>query len=253
MRARYYNPVVKRFLSGDTYLGRVTDTQSQNRYAFCENDPVNKVDPTGHDVGGDLYYLDQGSVDIPEFNINWELYEELYQQGRYDEIPEPVLNEIGGLQPDPIGEFLFIDLPSGSLTGLARGFNKALITNELGAVRFSISKSSSLILGNKMIEAGIVRPSFRHAAHHIIAGNSPKAEQARLVLQKFDIGINDAINGVFLPTERNVSNSIYHPCLHTREYYDKINEILLGAKNKKEVEEALRDIADRLSKGVFMK
>ncbi len=48
MRARYYNPVAKRFLSPDTLTGQVSNPQSQNLYTYCEGKPVNYVDPTGH-------------------------------------------------------------------------------------------------------------------------------------------------------------------------------------------------------------
>jgi uncharacterized protein RhaS with RHS repeats len=47
--ARYYDPLVGRFISADTYLGDIGNPQSLNRYAYCEGDPVNHVDPTGHD------------------------------------------------------------------------------------------------------------------------------------------------------------------------------------------------------------
>jgi len=46
--ARYYDPLVGRFLQADTWLGEITRPQSLNRYGYVENDPVNAVDPTGH-------------------------------------------------------------------------------------------------------------------------------------------------------------------------------------------------------------
>jgi hypothetical protein len=46
--ARYYDALVGRFISADTYLGDIGNPQSLNRYAYVENDPVNHVDPTGH-------------------------------------------------------------------------------------------------------------------------------------------------------------------------------------------------------------
>ncbi|MCL5290246.1 MAG: hypothetical protein M1489_04325 [Firmicutes bacterium] len=50
MRARYYNPVAKRFLSPDTLTGQVTNPQSQNLYTYCEGNPVIYVDPLGHNA-----------------------------------------------------------------------------------------------------------------------------------------------------------------------------------------------------------
>jgi RHS repeat-associated protein len=50
--ARYYDALVGRFISADTYLGEVGNPQSLNLYIYVENDPVNYVDPTGHAKGG---------------------------------------------------------------------------------------------------------------------------------------------------------------------------------------------------------
>lgn len=48
LRARFYAPNISRFISEDTYQGVATDTLSLNRYTYCEGDPVNGVDPSGH-------------------------------------------------------------------------------------------------------------------------------------------------------------------------------------------------------------
>jgi len=46
--ARYYDPEVGRFITADTWLGDVMEPQSLNRFVYAENDPINRVDPTGH-------------------------------------------------------------------------------------------------------------------------------------------------------------------------------------------------------------
>jgi len=46
--ARYYWPGIGRFISPDSIVQAPTDPQSLNRYAYCRNNPVNLVDPTGH-------------------------------------------------------------------------------------------------------------------------------------------------------------------------------------------------------------
>ena len=48
MNARYYNPATARFLSQDTYTGSASDPWTQHLYAYCNNNPVNLVDPMGH-------------------------------------------------------------------------------------------------------------------------------------------------------------------------------------------------------------
>ncbi len=46
--ARYYDPVLGRFLTPDTIVPYPGDPQSLNRYSYARNNPVNVVDPTGH-------------------------------------------------------------------------------------------------------------------------------------------------------------------------------------------------------------
>jgi RHS repeat-associated protein len=47
LRARYYDPEIGRFLSQDPHPGSMLNPQSFNRYAYVENDPINRVDPLG--------------------------------------------------------------------------------------------------------------------------------------------------------------------------------------------------------------
>jgi len=115
------------------------------------------------------------------------------------------------------------------------------------------SKASSVILRQNMIKAGIEEPEYANAAHHIVAGTSQKANEARAILQKYGIDINDATNGVFLPTVKDVPNSTYHPSLHTNAYYDKVNDMLRGATSKDDVLDILSDISEQLLNGTFMK
>jgi len=46
MNARYYEPETGRFISEDTYRG---DGEAfWNLYMYCDGDPVNNTDPSGH-------------------------------------------------------------------------------------------------------------------------------------------------------------------------------------------------------------
>ena len=47
MQARHYSPKIGRFVQADTVLVASATTQSMNRYAYTENDPVSRSDPTG--------------------------------------------------------------------------------------------------------------------------------------------------------------------------------------------------------------
>ena len=54
--ARYYDPTIGRFISGDSLVSKPFNPQDLNRYSYCLNNPMKYTDPTGHDeiiaVGG---------------------------------------------------------------------------------------------------------------------------------------------------------------------------------------------------------
>ena len=45
---RYYDPELGRFISPDPFVGQPSDPQNLNRYSYVENNPVNKIDPSGY-------------------------------------------------------------------------------------------------------------------------------------------------------------------------------------------------------------
>ncbi len=49
--ARWYDPAVGRWTSADKWLGNLYRPLSLNRYLYCEDDPVNAVDPSGRLLG----------------------------------------------------------------------------------------------------------------------------------------------------------------------------------------------------------
>ena len=49
MNARYYQPQLGRFVSPDSIVPEPENPQSYNRYAYSYNNPVNYIDPSGHD------------------------------------------------------------------------------------------------------------------------------------------------------------------------------------------------------------
>lgn len=57
-----------------------------------------------------------------------------------------------------------------------------------------------------------------------IIGASPKSAEARAILQKYEIDINDPTNGVFIPTVRDIAEGTYHSSLHTDYYYRKVTD-----------------------------
>ena len=95
------------------------------------------------------------------------------------------------------------------LFAVTLGESGAILAGERAAVSSAarVMAPSSRALGTALEGAGIARPA-ESAAHHIVAGGAAAAAQARAVLQRFGIGINDAANGVFLPATRASANPL---------------------------------------------
>jgi RHS repeat-associated protein len=66
MRARYYNPEIRRFLSKDPVRSSIVNPQSLDAYGYCENDPISKVDPSGEIVET---FLDIASIGYSAYEL----------------------------------------------------------------------------------------------------------------------------------------------------------------------------------------
>ena len=78
LRARFYNPVIARFTQEDTYRG-----DGLNLYAYCANNPIYYVDPSGNackKASKNLSDAIKGEYSIGSFNDNVKKAYEAYQK-----------------------------------------------------------------------------------------------------------------------------------------------------------------------------
>lgn len=99
-------------------------------------------------------------------------------------------------------------------------------------------------LRSSMVKANQVAKAGDHA-HHIIPSTHPLAKEAREILKKFKIGINNSNNGVFV-------NDAIHSTLHSHAYIQKVTSLLRGAKSKKAAIQALESIKNDVISGKFI-
>ena len=62
MRARYYNPEIKRFINQDVLIGTIADSPSMNRYAYVHGNPISLADPFG--LSPQTNWLGHAALDV---------------------------------------------------------------------------------------------------------------------------------------------------------------------------------------------
>lgn len=80
LRARYYQPALGRFLTQDTHRGDPWQPWTQNLYVYVGNNPLNYVDPTGHDAvpKGPAPDIAQYASQNPAYWVLWNLWDSGY-------------------------------------------------------------------------------------------------------------------------------------------------------------------------------
>jgi len=92
--ARYYDPTIGRFISGDPLVPKPSDPQSLNRYSYCRDNPLTGIDPLGLFTEDELeaagiYEDDQGmTVELWDLLLEADFGDEIYwsngiEQRRY--------------------------------------------------------------------------------------------------------------------------------------------------------------------------
>jgi RHS repeat-associated protein len=78
MRARFYNPEIKRFVNQDVLFGRVSEGQTLNRYAFVTGQPVSLVDPfglEGYEITDEQRELAEAGKVIEFWKSRWQCHD----------------------------------------------------------------------------------------------------------------------------------------------------------------------------------
>ena len=136
LRARYYNPVLGRFMQEDTYWG-----DGQNLYAYCAGNPVMYCDPSGYEKTCTRSGETKGDEQVKD------CYDPDKVNPLYDDLPsEVVVPEKYNDKYNNVEEYL------------------------------ETNRQDSVVLREQLIEAGVPEPPFPNQAHHIAPINqAPEA------------------------------------------------------------------------------
>ena len=59
---RYYDPAIARFINADSYVSTGQGLLGHNMYAYCNNNPIMYVDPSGESLVASLLILTAGAL-----------------------------------------------------------------------------------------------------------------------------------------------------------------------------------------------
>jgi len=196
-----------------------------------------------------------GFKNIPPY----EKHESLFDRMKGGKLPEKIVNIKDKIMSHPKTdmESYIITSPSGEKIDTRLEFP---IEQPPTWQDYVILKKASEELAENMEKDGKGIKPAGYAAHHIVPFKEdrpfsrPYAKDARKILSDELIGLNDSVNGVYLPHAANVKNNkeAYHRKIHTEQYYKNVyNRLALNAGNKQAIEQELRNIALELENGTF--
>ena len=121
LQSRYYDPEIGRFINADSYASTdATGLLSTNMFAYCENDPVNKSDPTG-EVAPILVAMAGGAlVGIAEQFMTDVIYAMVTGQSL-----DACFSSVGTYVSSAVGGAMSV-LPGG---GVMRAFSEIILTS----------------------------------------------------------------------------------------------------------------------------
>lgn len=157
----------------------------------------------------------------------------------------------GGSSVFRIGENFTVK--AGSKMAMGFGLNEAKEDLLTAARRMDVQGKKDL--KKNLADAGVEKPSgYSSAAHHIVpkgVKTNDDAAEARKIIEEWGIDVNNAANGVYLPTEKGINAGSYHPSLHTKDYYKMVYDKVSAAGSRDKVLEVLEEIRRELQAGIY--
>jgi uncharacterized protein RhaS with RHS repeats len=158
MQARYYDPVIGRFLSNDPVGFASGGTGYFNRYAYTMNDPVNATDPTG-----EIVHFIAGAAIGAAIDVGFQV------ATNPDAMAALKSGDIGGALSHVDGKQVTGAAATGMLTGGAGALGKTALTGSFKHVAGKLAPSTRLDTGGR-IAAGATGVALGGSAGGVRAG-----------------------------------------------------------------------------------
>lgn len=217
------------------------------RYYCGSNPHLNEVASTLHSFAQDYWYLPVAPTladwcaYVAEGDVQNTVLYSFYSL--LDVVP-------GGSSVFRIGENFTVKAGAKVATGF--GLKEAREDLLTAARRMDVQGEKDL--KKNLAAAGIEKPQgYSSAAHHIAPQGvmkNPDGRAAREIIEGWGISVDNAANGVYLPTEKGVNAGSYHPSLHTKEYYKMVYDRVSAAGSRDKVLEVLEQIRRELQMGI---
>jgi RHS repeat-associated protein len=154
LRARYYAPETGSFITEDSVLGSPSNLNSQNRYAYAENDPVNNFDPSGHSISNGKYEQAMESAGGINEIYNWSVDKTL--QNSNQQFFDDALRNLSLVNDSKVTDFMGNVTSKAKAIGAVYGCTVGEVTNQAIKV-FNEDVKEQQKTVNQRIQEEIVR------------------------------------------------------------------------------------------------
>ena len=219
MNARYYDVETGRFISQDTYRGEIENEETWHLYAYCANNPINYVDPSGH-------IAQVATKSIISSGIN--------------NIFMVSTSSIAAIAAICVGSFL-VYCGYKMMTNKVKQWTKENVGTTARKQGLTGTYSEEYLEGLAISVARSQKVKRnKDEKHHIVAKKASKAKLSQDILKSVKIDIDSEKNTIMLDYR-------LHRTLHRNTYYSSVNFLLSRCgKNRIKVINTLRGIKTQL-------
>ena len=162
LRARMYDPHLGRFTSRDLVKGKPVNPMTLHPYLYCQNDPANKIDPTGRSVSSMVGAILGGSA----------MHSAAIQVTAAGVYGDPKLMELGIQMEHLVAPAMYLGAAIGSTAGLNIIYEGATYLGSVASQAGVIGARASYQLGFAAYVYAMTNPQQAHDFLYSL-GNDP--------------------------------------------------------------------------------